>query len=137
MSVAGTIAGLRRRPQALLLKLRNVPIFDALRLEEALFRVDNRTWIITNEWDAAGGPSSLTGEHMLPTSATSIVLGISGRVAELVDINRTREAGVPLCRRFSGGGTVVVDTKCANACGQSIQVLWICIAHGHVRVACI
>ena len=44
-------------------------------------------------------------------SASAIVLGISGKAAELVDLDRARAASVPLCRRFSGGGTVIVDTN--------------------------
>ena len=105
------------RPPANLLRLRNVPILSALRLEEALFRADSRSWLITNEWDGgsrgaeARGVNTLTGEAMPVESASAIVLGISGKAAELVDLDRARAASVPLCRRFSGGGTVIVDTN--------------------------
>ena len=110
-------AAARVRPPAQLLRLRNVPILDALRLEEALFRADARSWLITNVWDdAAGGRGAdgrctLTGQHRQDSEATAIVLGISGKAHELVHLDRARAAGVPLCRRFSGGGTVIVDTS--------------------------
>jgi lipoate-protein ligase A len=92
------------------LRLRNVPILDALRVEEALFRADlERSWFITNEWDREGGVSSLTGRVNTPADAVSVVLGISGKPEELVHLDRARAANVPLCKRFSGGGTVIVD----------------------------
>ena len=100
------------RPRANLLRLRNVPIIQALRLEEALFRVDKaRSWLITNEWDPQGGVSTLTGEMEPASAAIAVVLGISGKPAELVHLDRAEAAGVPLCKRFTGGGTVIVDTS--------------------------
>jgi len=106
-----TASSSQTKPPALLLRLRNVPILDALRVEEALFRTDNRSWLITNEWDhdSDRAINSLTGASIRSEAATSIVLGLSGKTAELVDIEKSRAAGVPLCRRFTGGGTVVVD----------------------------
>lgn len=99
----------------MLLRLRNVPILEALRMEEALFRADKRSWLITNEWDGEGATGSrvctLTGQHRDASEANAIVLGISGKVHELVHVDRARAASVPMCRRFSGGGTVVVDTS--------------------------
>ena len=43
------------------------------------------------------------------TRKPSIVLGISGKVNELVDLDRCMIDDIPLIRRFSGGGTVIVD----------------------------
>ena len=98
------------KPRALLLKLRNVPIFKQLKLEEALFRADPRSWLIINEWSADGGVCTLTGSQNKPTDSLAIVLGISGKPDELVHTDRAAAAGVPLIKRFTGGGTVVVDT---------------------------
>jgi len=39
----------------------------------------------------------------------AVVLGISGKASALVHEERARAMGVPLIRRFTGGGTVVVD----------------------------
>ena len=75
-------------------------------MEEALFRADKRSWLITNEWDGEGATGSrvctLTGQHRDASEANAIVLGISH---ELVHVDRARAASVPMCRRFSGGGT--------------------------------
>lgn len=76
-----------------LLHLQNVPILDQLRLEEALLRTDDRNWCIINE----GSPPA-------------IVMGISGKPEELINTENT-PASLPIIRRFSGGGTVVVDEQ--------------------------
>jgi lipoate---protein ligase len=74
------------------LSLQNVPILQQLRLEEALLRLDHRNWCLINQ----GSPPA-------------IVMGISGKTEELVCQKRLRQFPLPLIRRFSGGGTVVVD----------------------------
>jgi lipoate-protein ligase A len=75
-----------------LLHLTHYPIYDQLLLEEALLRMDVRNWCIINEG-----------------SLQSIVMGISGKKEELIDCNRAARDGIPLIKRFSGGGTVIVD----------------------------
>ena len=118
MEVLGKTPGARNlkvlmaaiKPRALLLKLRNVPIFKQLKLEEALFRADPRSWLIINEWSADGGVCTLTGSQNKPTDSLAIVLGISGKPDELVHLDQAADAGVPLIKRFTGGGTVVCDT---------------------------
>ena len=74
-------------------RLRNVHIFDQLRLEELLLRHDNSCWCLINS-----GPK-------LP----AIVTGFSGKVNELVDISTAKRDNIDVIRRFTGGGTVVVD----------------------------
>ena len=44
-----------------------------------------------------------------PGARPTIVLGIGGKADKLVHLDRTARDGVPLLRRFSGGGTVIVD----------------------------
>ena len=86
-------------PRARWLRLRNMPVLRMLQLEEALFRTDRkRSWLITNEWD---GPRP---------EAAAIVLGISGKPEQMLHVDAVRRAGVPVIRRFSGGGTVVSDS---------------------------
>jgi lipoate---protein ligase len=75
-----------------LLHLFDYPIYEQLLLEEKLLRTDERNWCIINE----GSP-------------VSIVMGISGKKDELVDCKRAAAAQIPLIKRFSGGGTVIVD----------------------------
>ena len=74
------------------LYLKNVPIFKQLQIEEALLRLDHRNWCIVNE----GSPRA-------------IVMGISGKPHELVDLEKASLANIPIIKRFSGGGTVIVD----------------------------
>lgn len=68
------------------------PIYDQLRLEEALLRADNRNWCLFNE----GSPHA-------------IVMGISGKEELLINATLLKQRPVPVIRRFSGGGTVFVD----------------------------
>lgn len=75
-----------------LLKLKNVPIFQQLEIEEALLRTDDKNWCILNHG-----------------SSKAIVIGISGKPEELVDIQAAKKKNVLMIKRFSGGGTVVVD----------------------------
>lgn len=75
-----------------LLHLKNYPILDQLRLEEALLRLDKRNWCLVNQ----GSPRA-------------IVLGISGKAPELVALEEAHRDNIPLIKRFSGGGTVIVD----------------------------
>ncbi|KAK9827635.1 hypothetical protein WJX81_001632 [Elliptochloris bilobata] len=81
------------RPVVNLLRLRGVSILQQLRLEEALLRADPGNWCILNDGSATA----------------AIVLGISGKSGELVHEEAAAAAGLPLIKRFSGGGTVVVD----------------------------
>lgn len=74
------------------LHLQRFPILEQLKIEEALLRTDDRNWCIVNE----GSP-------------VSIVMGISGKKEELIDLSKARQDNIPIIKRFSGGGTVIVD----------------------------
>ena len=85
-----------------ILRLNHFPIVEQLRLEEALLRADDRNWCIINQ----GTPPA-------------IVMGISGKAEQLIDQSVATQRNLPVIRRFSGGGTVVVDSN-------TIFVTWIC-----------
>jgi lipoate-protein ligase A len=85
-----------------------VHITEQLRLEEALFRADDRNWCIVNTGGGGGGGGD-GGDGTYLAAPPQIVLGISGKPAKLTDLSRVRRERVPLFRRFTGGGTVVVD----------------------------
>ncbi|QDZ19545.1 BPL/LPL catalytic domain-containing protein [Chloropicon primus] len=69
-------------------------VYRMLQLEEDLLRQDKGTsWLIVND----GIPK--------PT----VVMGISGKEEKLVDVDVARHQGVDLVKRFTGGGTVVLD----------------------------
>lgn len=75
-----------------LLHLIHYPIYDQLLLEEALLRNSMDNWLILNEG-----------------SCPSIVMGISGKTESLVNTAVAKRLNLPLIKRYSGGGTVVVD----------------------------
>ncbi|MCB1084744.1 MAG: lipoate--protein ligase family protein [Chlamydiia bacterium] len=75
-----------------LVHLKNVPIYEQLQLEEALLRLTGESWCVINE----GSPPA-------------IVMGISGKFEQLVDEKKIANSPIPLIKRYSGGGTIVVD----------------------------
>ncbi|GAB4187148.1 MAG: lipoate--protein ligase family protein [Simkaniaceae bacterium] len=75
-----------------IITLKNFPVLQQLQLEEALLRADDRNFCLINQ----GSPKS-------------IVLGISGNPVSLVHPDAWRQEKIPLIKRFSGGGTVIVD----------------------------
>ncbi|EFJ50368.1 hypothetical protein VOLCADRAFT_103956 [Volvox carteri f. nagariensis] len=81
------------RPVLNVLLLSRLPIYNQLHLEEALLRATKDNWLIVN--DGAFDPA--------------IVVGISGRPPQLIDCELSLRHGIQAIRRFTGGGTVVVD----------------------------
>ena len=75
-----------------LIQLKNISIFDQLILEEYLLRQDDKNFCILNEG-----------------SSPSIVMGISGKPHELIDIDKASASKTSIIKRFSGGGTVFID----------------------------
>jgi lipoate---protein ligase len=90
-----------------LLRLKSYPIYEQLLLEEMLLRSDTGNWCLINEG-----------------STPAIVMGISGKKEELVDCAMAAQQGIPLIKRFSGGGTVIVDE-------DTLFVTFICQKHLH------
>jgi len=104
-------------------RLPGVPIFDHLILEEALYRSEPRcrkdgvssgnAWLLQNVIK--------TQKHHFPTPAgnsrlpkvsshpISIVLGLSGDPKVLVNLHETDKDDIPLIRRYTGGGTVIMS----------------------------
>lgn len=71
--------------------------FDRICLDEALFRDPlKRSWLVFDR----------VGEVY---NECSVILGISGKIPLLVHEPEARRDGVEILRRFTGGGTVVVD----------------------------
>jgi len=77
-----------------LLDLGHTPIFEQLQLEEGLLRASNLNVCLINR----GSPRA-------------IVMGISGKQEELIDQAKVKRDKIPVIRRFSGGGTVIVDEE--------------------------
>eukprot|EP00894_Picocystis_sp_ML_P002311 jgi/Pico_ML_1/52828/g3478.t1 len=81
------------RPLVKLLRLRRHSVYEQLRLEEALLRASESNWCLLN--DGAAQPA--------------VVMGISGKAEELLHVEEVKKRNLQVIRRFSGGGTVVVD----------------------------
>lgn len=73
-----------------------------LALDEALL----------NEVEDEGGPPVL---RLWEAGEPAVVLGASSRMADDVNLEACRHDGVPIARRSSGGGTVVVGPGALNA----------------------
>ena len=67
-------------------------IYEQLKIEELFMRHQKENWYLLN-----------TGVQQ-----PSIVLGISGKVHELVNLGRCIEDDIPLIKRFSGGRPFVL-----------------------------
>lgn len=93
------------KPPLYLVRLQGCSIYQQLQLEEALLRSDDRNWCLMNE----GSPPA-------------IVMGISGKKEQWIDLPYYRQKPIPLIRRFTGGGTVVVDES-------TVFVTLICNTH--------
>ena len=76
----------------------HVSLLSLLTLEEALLRADARNWVLFKDCGAAAAAPPPT-----------IVLGMAGKLDALVHVGAARSAGAVALRRFTGGGTVVVD----------------------------
>jgi lipoate-protein ligase A len=101
-------------------------ILERLLLEECLWRHDKRNWLIVGTHE--GTPHRYLqidkGQTSMPLSKrssyteesanpyTAIVLGIGGKPNQLLNLPLVTEDQVITIKRFSGGGTVVVDADC-------------------------
>ncbi|WVZ61010.1 LOW QUALITY PROTEIN: hypothetical protein U9M48_010951 [Paspalum notatum var. saurae] len=81
------------RPLMRLVNMSGMPILRQLQVEECLLRRTTDNWCIINDG----------------TAPPSIVLGSRGSVLEFVEIQSVLRDRVPVVKRFSRGGTVVVD----------------------------
>lgn len=87
----------------------SLSIYERLLLEEYLFKLDDKVnWVISGYHD----PSRHRFLDMSTStylSSAAIVMGIGGKPAELLNLDNVREDNVLTIKRFSGGGTVLLD----------------------------
>ncbi|CAK9186077.1 unnamed protein product [Ilex paraguariensis] len=76
-----------------LVRFKGIPILQQLHLEEQLLRTSSENWCIINDG----------------TNAPTIVMGLSGKPSELLEVGSVLRDQVPVIKRFTGGGTVIVD----------------------------
>lgn len=72
--------------------LNSISILEQLQLEEALLRSDENNWCLINS-------------GVQP----AIVMGISGKAENLLNVEKVHQDKITVIKRFSGGGTVYVD----------------------------
>ena len=77
-----------------LVELPRWPIKRMLRLEEALVRHEPGNWCLITA---------------LPPQQPTVVVGLGGKPERLLDASELKKRPVPVVRRFTGGGTVVVN----------------------------
>lgn len=81
------------KPGLKCVNLRGLNIFNQLQLEEVLLRHTSDNWLIFNS--------------QIPLK--TIVVGFSGKILELLNVDLCSKDNVNVIRRYSGGGTVIVD----------------------------
>lgn len=95
-------------------------MMERLSLEEALLRHDpqDRCWILVGTHEPWPHKYLNDGVVPLPSYVSSIpntdclvVMGIGGKPDQLLNIPKVKEDQVLVCKRFSGGGTVVLDSS--------------------------
>lgn len=127
---AGTIAAVtarasRTRIHWLDLSGLGISVIERLLLEEFLLRHDDRSWVVVGTHEpldhkfisttAATSQQQHQQQHRGSTTTTSydpsciIVMGIGGKPEKLLNLQRVAEDGIMVLKRFSGGGTVVLD----------------------------
>lgn len=74
------------------LELKNFDLLSQLEIEEAIVKADLQNWCIVN----IGSPRY-------------IVMGISNKPSDLLNLSRVEKEKIKIIKRFSGGGTVIVD----------------------------
>ncbi|GHP11445.1 hypothetical protein PPROV_001017300 [Pycnococcus provasolii] len=114
--------------------LRHVPALTYLHIEEYLLRATSKNWLIINDGVAShdssigGGGGASSSSHLpfhqndLPRPSptprygdsagigSTAILGLGGKLHEWVDTHEAASLNVPVIRRFTGGGAVLVDT---------------------------
>ncbi|WZZ74309.1 hypothetical protein YC2023_085679 [Brassica napus] len=82
-----------RAPLMNLVRLKGTPILEQLLLEERLLRASTDNWCIVNDG----------------TNVPTIVMGMSGKPSQLLEVGPVIKDRIPVIKRFTGGGTVIVD----------------------------
>eukprot|EP00977_Amphora_coffeiformis_P010386 scaffold2429_cov165-Amphora_coffeaeformis.AAC.14 len=96
-------------------------ILERLLMEECLLQHDHRNWIVAGQHEAlphrylqkvdkpAYVKHAQSNNSDMYNPSTAIVMGIGGKPHELLNIPMVKEEGCLVLKRFSGGGTVVLD----------------------------
>lgn len=112
------------QPILRVLRTSSLPILRQLRLEEYLFRGTEHNWILLNDgspttsivlglsgYETSREKTYLEFHIHVPFSTPFFVTSSNPhrKLEEMVNIPAARTKGVQVLRRYSGGGTVIVD----------------------------
>ena len=86
-------------------------ILERLVLEEFLLKHHGGLWLIVGTHEASPHRYLLQTSAEAAPSDVAIVMGIGGKPKELLHVAHVIEDRVPVLKRFTGGGTVVMDTN--------------------------
>lgn len=114
-----------------IIDLQGLEVSEQLILEEALYRVLPAIYtshyrnVRTGQRSSSSNscatplisliPPFLLVNYILPSSPPTVVLGLSGDLVTLTDASACLRDGVMMQRRFTGGGTIYVDSNIALA----------------------
>jgi len=97
------------------LRATGISMLERLSLEEALLRHDDRNWAVVGTHEVSSHkylkPISMPLYAKEENQDCLIVMGIGGKPDQLLNIPLVEEDSVLVCKRFSGGGTVVLDAN--------------------------
>lgn len=96
------------------LDLRGLGIsaIERLCLEEALLRHDDRSWALVGTHEPLEHKylrTTTDDDDVSSSGDCIIVMGIGGKPHELLNVAKVQQDGIVVVKRFSGGGTVVLD----------------------------
>jgi lipoate-protein ligase A len=84
------------RPVINIIRLKQHDILRQLHIEELLLRKTNKNYCLLNVGQVD----------------RSIVVGFSGKIPELINVDLVKNENIRVIRRYTGGGTVIVDNGC-------------------------
>ena len=92
----------------------SLSVLERLLLEECLLKSDpsNRHWMLVGHHETGPHKYLTTAPSASDDSKPCIVMGIGGKPELLLDLEKVRRDQVMTIKRFTGGGTVVVDPNC-------------------------
>jgi lipoate-protein ligase A len=95
------------------LRKASLSVLERLLLEECLLKLDatNSHWMIVGH-HSSGPHKYLIDKHNTSNNKPCIVMGIGGKPELLLELEKVRRDEIMIIKRFTGGGTVVVDPNC-------------------------
>mmetsp|Transcript_1239 Transcript_1239/g.1586 ORF Transcript_1239/g.1586 Transcript_1239/m.1586 type:complete len:304 (+) Transcript_1239:80-991(+) len=84
-------------------------VLERLCLEEVLLRHDNRSWALVGNHKPLPHCYLSNGVSSKKNNSCIIVMGIGGKPKDLLNLDLVRKDDITIVKRFSGGGTVVLD----------------------------